>query len=126
MKTHVAIIVEKFCVDDWQGLNGALVYLETRVSEDEYQALYDMLHRNAELSYLIQCRSCKLWFLGIRKSQVYCCEQCSMRGWRNWKLTIRDCIVCGEEVVGNAKIKYCSRSCRHKAYYQRKIKDRYR
>ncbi len=38
---------------------------------------------------------------------------------REYKLTEKECAVCGKTFLGTKKKRYCSRACQNKAYYER-------
>ena len=129
MVTSVTRSIVKYTVDTWQGLNATLLHLEKRVTDDEYQALYYMLHDNDCYKYVSRCHECQRWFLSYRGNSQFCDDLCRIRHWRNLETEetiVKVCPVCHADILGHSNKRYCDRACRDKAYYQRRIRDRYK
>jgi hypothetical protein len=105
-----AVMADLFIVSNWNGLNDTLLYLETLVSDDEYERVYHMLHgANYQYRYLMRCEKCASWYLANHKDSRYCSKDCYGSRYRKREKARGTCPECGEEFTGRADKRYCVR-----------------
>jgi hypothetical protein len=117
------ILIKRFVVSSWNGINNTLLYLEQLVTCDEYELLYNMLHgADGKYKFLAYCQRCETWYLTNHRTRRFCSDNCRYRNREKRHKVKGVCVVCGEEFWGRADRKYCTHECRNKDYYVRVIK----